>query len=472
MVFNSLQFVLFFALVLSLYWTLPPSPRGGAGRRNVLLLVASYFFYAQWNWRFLGLIVVSTCVDYVIGRLLDDEQRRHRGALLATSMIVNLGILGAFKYANFFLDSFDQMASRFGLEASSPAIDVLLPVGISFYTFQTMSYTIDVYRGRLAPVRSFLTFATFVAYFPQLVAGPIERARDLLPQIEEPRSRPDRTTIESGIGLILLGLVKKVVLADGIAGVADRAFQDPGGISWIAAVAGVLAFAVQIYGDFSGYTDIARGVSRLLGIELTLNFTQPYLSRNITEFWRRWHITLSNWLRDYLYIPLGGNRKGPRRTYVNLMTTMLLGGLWHGASWNFVLWGGIHGLLLVLHRLFLGGRVTDAPLVWRDAPRVLATATAVCLAWIPFRAAGFGDTVDVVRALAFQGGTWSASDVVVTAVLLGMMLAIDLLARRAVLRPQLLAARPQLSGALVTASLLAVVLFSGGAPRPFVYFQF
>ena len=306
MLFNSLQFAAFFLAFLAVYHQL----RGRS--RAALLLVGSYVFYGLWDWRFLGLLALSTVVDFTIGWRLDrTDNARRRSGLLAVSMTVNLGLLGVFKYANFFVDSFAALLDDIGLEPNEPFLSIVLPVGISFYTFQTMSYTIDIYRRRLEPVRDLLVFATFVAYFPQLVAGPIERARVLLPQLvdDDRRVGPDR--VVSGLSLILLGLFKKVVLADGVAGIADRAFDDPGSQSWVAAAAGVLAFAIQIYGDFSGYTDVARGVSRLLGIELTLNFTQPYLSRNITEFWRRWHISLSNWLRDYLYIPLGGKPRRP-----------------------------------------------------------------------------------------------------------------------------------------------------------------
>ena len=333
MLFNSVQFVLFFVAVVVMHWAATPR------WRNPILLAASYIFYGMWDWRFLGLLLVSTFVDYSVGRLLEgDRPERTRRALLATSVTVNLGILGFFKYANFFADGFVDLAGSIGLAPGQFTLQVILPVGISFYTFQTMSYSIDVYRRRLEPCRSVVDFATYVAYFPQLVAGPIERAHNLLPRLQRTDRSIGRAEIESGLGLILLGLVKKVVLADGVASVADKAFSDPSGLSFVAVAAGVVAFSIQIYGDFSGYTDIARGVSRLLGVELLLNFRQPYLARNITEFWRQWHISLSNWLRDYLYIPLGGNRRGSTLTVVNLMITMLLGGLWHGASWTFVFW--------------------------------------------------------------------------------------------------------------------------------------
>ncbi len=467
MLFNSVQFVLFFVAVLAMHWAAAPR------LRNPILVVASYVFYGMWDWRFLGLLLVSTLVDYWVGRFLEgDRSPPARRAFLATSMIVNLGILGFFKYANFFADGFVDLAGSVGLAPGRFTLDVILPVGISFYTFQTMSYSIDVYRRRLEPCRSLIDFATYVAYFPQLVAGPIERAHNLLPRLQQTDRSIGRPEIESGLGLILLGLVKKVVLADGVASVADKAFDDPAGLSFVAVAAGVLAFSIQIYGDFSGYTDIARGVSRLLGVELLVNFQQPYLARNITEFWRQWHISLSNWLRDYLYIPLGGNRSGPQRTHVNLMITMLLGGLWHGASWNFVVWGGLHGLYLVVHRLARAGRVSTRQPSWRDVPAIGLTFGIVSLTWIFFRAADFGAAADVFRALALQSGFTDRGDLLLVAVALIAMIAIDVSTRFELVSAALLRRHPAAAGAMISTALLSLLLFSGGVPRPFVYFQF
>ncbi len=467
MLFNSVQFALFFAIVIAAYWRSPPR------LRNPILLVGSYFFYANWDWRFLGLLLISTVVDFSIGaRLSRANTSWVRKVLLAVSMLVNLGILGVFKYANFFVDSFADVLRDVGLEPNEPFLSVILPVGISFYTFQTMSYTIDVYRRRLEPVSDFIVFATFVAYFPQLVAGPIERARILLPQLQSNDRSLSLDRVQSGLGLILLGLFKKVVLADGVAGAADRAFTDPATLSSVSVAVGVLAFAIQIYGDFSGYTDMARGVSRLLGIELTLNFSQPYLSRNITEFWRRWHISLSNWLRDYLYIPLGGNRHGVIRTYLNLMITMLLGGLWHGASWNFVVWGGLHGLFLVAHRLVFGGSVSDQPLRPRDLPSVALTFATVAAVWIFFRAEDFSVSAAVFRGLWFQSGELLAGDAIVVLWAFVTMIVVDSGARAQLFSPTVLRRQPATSGIVVGLALAGILLFSGGVPRPFVYFQF
>lgn len=482
MLFNSVQFFLFFVSFATLYWALP------ARARNGLLLAGSYLFYGMWDWRFLSLLALSTVVDYTVGaKLATTQNQRARKILLIGSLVVNLGMLGIFKYLNFFAASFASMLENVGLAPNRPLLNVLLPVGISFYTFQTMSYTIDVYRNRINPVANFIDFATFVAYFPQLVAGPIERAKLLLPQITKRERSISKDTIASGVGLIVLGLAKKVVLADGVAHIADRAFDSPAELSWIAICAGVLAFAIQIYGDFAGYTDIARGVSRLLGIELSVNFSQPYLSRSITEFWRRWHISLSNWLRDYLYISLGGNRRGAIRTYVNLMATMLLGGLWHGASWNFVVWGGLHGLYLVVHRLLTDqllthrlltnrprrqGAVLDRAVAVRDLPAIATTFCLVAGTWIFFRAPDFATSAQIFRGLAFQSGAWMPAELIVVTIAAIAMFATDYSARTGRLHPGLLSQRPALCGALTTAALAAIVLFSGEAPRPFVYFQF
>lgn len=352
MLFNSSQFIEFFVIFYILYLFV----RQRLHLRNILLLIASYIFYASWNWMFLSLIMISTFVDYNIGRKLgktpDDtkSQQRKRKILLLQSLAVNLGILGIFKYFNFFADSFADLLHLFGITADPLTLNVILPLGISFYTFQTISYTFDIYRKQLKPVESFIDFATFVAFFPQLVAGPIERASRLLPQIQSVLPiRLDQ--VYTGLYLILMGYFKKVVIADNAAIVANEIFNNYSTYQGLDIVLGVLAFAFQIYGDFSGYTDIARGIAKLMGFELMLNFRLPYFAVSPSDFWNRWHISLSTWLRDYLYIPLGGNRKGTYKTYRNLMITMLLGGLWHGAAWNFVLWGAFHGAILVLYRM-------------------------------------------------------------------------------------------------------------------------
>ncbi len=469
MVFNSVVFAVFLATILVVYWATP------ARYRNIILLIGSYVFYGWWDYRFLSLLLISTVVDFSVGRRMhrtEDESQRRRWLL--TSAAVNLGILGFFKYSGFFVDSLSSLTSSLGLGELSTALRVVLPVGISFYTFQTMSYTFDIYRRRIEPTRSILDFGTYVAYFPQLVAGPIERAQRLLPQVENhdrPPPRGDR--LVAGIGLIAAGFFKKVVLADGVAGVVNTMFADPGTYSWISTAVGVLAFGIQIYGDFAGYTDIARGVSKLLGIDLVLNFSEPYLARNITEFWRRWHISLSDWLRDYLYIPLGGNRGSALATYRNLMITMLLGGLWHGASWNFVFWGGLHGLYLVAHRLARGGTVDAGPVRWRQAPSILVTFFFVTIAWVFFRADTFEASWQILgNILTLADGVTIGEDVALVAILGLATLFVDLTNRNGFDAVRLVRRSPALAGAAAAVVVAAVVVFSGGTPEPFIYFQF
>ncbi|HMZ52611.1 MAG TPA: MBOAT family O-acyltransferase, partial [Candidatus Sumerlaeota bacterium] len=318
MTFNSLAFLIFLPIVLGLYYLLP------FRWQNRMLLLASYVFYGWWNWKFLILILISPTVDYVCGMLLDRSQdQRTRRRILITSMAMNLIVLGYFKYANFFIDSAHAALAALGIPFTPLVLDVVLPIGISFHTFQSMSYAIDIYRGKLKPIRRIDDFALFVAYFPQLVAGPIERAANLLPQIVTPR-RITADGFVSGFWLVLLGYVKKTAIADAVAPFVNDSFaraHDPtaGGLEILGAA---YLFAIQIYGDFSGYSDIARGISRMMGIELMVNFRMPYLATSVTDFWRRWHISLSTWLRDYLYIPLGGNRHGLKKTYRNLMLTM------------------------------------------------------------------------------------------------------------------------------------------------------
>jgi alginate O-acetyltransferase complex protein AlgI len=349
----------------------------------------------------------------------------------------------------------------------------VLPVGISFYTFQTMSYTIDVYRRRMEPTRRFLDFALFVSFMPQLVAGPIERAKHLLPQFASRRTVPRVADLQSGALLVLLGLLKKVAVADAVAPYVNDVFEDPGAASAPMLVVATYLFAIQIYADFSGYTDIARGTARLLGIDLMRNFAQPYLSRDVTEFWRRWHISLSTWLRDYLYVPLGGNRSGLRRTYVNLMLVMLLGGLWHGAAWTFVVWGGLHGTALALHRR-LGGRPHRVEMpTWADLVPIIATFHFVCLAWVFFRANSFGDALDALAGVvSLRGGGVDASAVAMLGLTGGIVLAIDLVQRHARDQTPMLRWPQYAQGAFYGLCVAAIVLFSGATPVPFIYFQF
>lgn len=472
MQFNTFEFLVFFTIVLCVYWLL--SHR----QQNAFLLVASYVFYGWWDWRFLFLLFATTVVDFYVGLALgkrDDERARRR--ILLGSLVANLGVLALFKYYGFFVDSAVGAFGRLGIDLNPLSLEIILPVGVSFYTFQSMSYTIDVYRKRMAPCRSLLDFSLFVSFFPQLVAGPIERATRLLPQIEGARQRPSERGVLTAVALIVEGLLRKVVIADLAAPVVNRVFALGGDSSWNSLIVATLAFGLQIYGDFSGYSAIARGTARLLGIELMHNFREPYLARNITEFWRRWHISLSSWLRDYLYVPLGGNRRGRSRTYLNLLIVMLLGGLWHGAALTFVVWGAVHGLMLAGHKLLLdvrgsGSQEPDGPLRIRDLPAIVLTFGLVHVAWIFFRAEDVGTAFTFLRRIVTrQPGFFDIRDAVLVAALLLGTLAVDLLSRAARGRALELR-RPLPLGFAVGMGLAAIVIASGSEVTPFIYFQF
>jgi D-alanyl-lipoteichoic acid acyltransferase DltB (MBOAT superfamily) len=376
-IFHSFDFIVFFVVTLAVYWRLPHRAQ------NALLLTASYVFYGYVHPWFVTLIAGTTFVDYWVARGMDARPARKR-QLLAVSLVANLGLLGFFKYFGFFAENVQAALAALHWQVSLPVLQVMLPVGISFYTFQELSYTIDVYRGRLRARRSLLDLATFVAFFPQLVAGPIERAAHLLPQIESPR-RFSWPAARDASFLIAWGYFKKLVVADNVGIIANKVFslQDPAGpVLW----AGVLAFGVQIYADFSAYSDLARGTARWFGIDLMLNFNQPYLARGPVDFWRRWHISLSTWFRDYVYIPLGGSRGGPWRTARNLLVTFLVSGFWHGASWNFVLWGAYHGVLVAVSRLLSPLVRLPAWLAHAVVPlRIAGMFVLTHIGWLMFR---------------------------------------------------------------------------------------
>lgn len=472
MLFNSWEFLVFLPLVVGVYYTL--AHRG----QNLFLLLASYFFYGWWDYRFCGLLALSTIVDYLVSQRMAQAEGSRRKHLLWISLITNLGILGFFKYFNFFVDSAGGLLGSLGMQANMPVLQVILPVGISFYTFQTLSYSIDVYRGRLEPSKNPIDFALYVSFFPQLVAGPIERATHLLPQIQRKRT-VCWDQLCSGGQLIFLGFVKKLLIADVVAGPVNEIFADPGSQSSMTLLIGLYLFSIQIYCDFAGYSDIARGCARILGIDLMRNFEHPYFSTSITEFWRRWHISLSGWLRDYLYIPLGGNRKGVVKTYRNLMLTMLLGGLWHGANWTFVVWGALHGLYLSVHKFFLGDRRaetelrTRTPIGWvRDLGLMFVTFNLVALTWIFFRAENVSAAwIYLTGILSFSGGiaTFGLSKLIMA---VGILLLIDV--------PQYLTGRHTamlrmwwpLRAAVYVGCILLFCLLRSDGEQTFIYFQF
>ncbi len=485
MIFTTPQFVVFFVLFFAVYLSAP------ARARKVLLLLGSYGFYGSWNAKFLLLIVGSTLLDFYVGRALADAlDATRRKRLVTLSVVLNLGALGFFKYFDFFVESAVSGLASLGVEASAPVLHVLLPVGISFYTFQTMSYTIDVYRRTLEPTDSLLDFALYVSFFPQLVAGPIERASHLLPQIA--RVHEGLPAKANGLLLIALGCFKKVVIADNVAALVEATYTDPSAVHAPALWLGTYAFAIQIYCDFSGYSDIAVGLGRLLGLDIMQNFASPYAAAGPAEFWRRWHISLSSWLRDYLYIPLGGNRGGWWRVRRNLLLTMLLGGLWHGAAWNFVLWGAWQGLLLVLFRpdwlRRLGERIEARPVrrVISQVVRRLVFFHLVCIGWALFRAASLSDCRIIVGKLlspaALDLGAWlpevRASGEGPWLCLIGASMAALLLVQNlwphdtGRLADRLGRAPFALRFACVAVLLYACMVFAPERPPPFLYFQF
>lgn len=394
MLFIEFRFFVFLGVVLAVHWLL----RGNT-RRKLWLLGCSYFFYAAWDWRFLSLILISTILDYTTAlRMQASDSLAAKRRWLLVSVAGNLSILGFFKYFDFFAGSLADLAGLLGVHLTHATLSIVLPVGISFYTFQTMSYSLDVYHGKMKPRRNLLDVALFVAFFPQLVAGPIVRARDFLPQLDTLRDK-HRVDVRACLILFLVGFVKKACVADNLSPYVDAYFAEPALYNSLSAWVAILFYAVQIYCDFSGYSDMAIASAGLLGYRLPVNFKAPYLAVGISDFWRRWHISLSSWLRDYLYIPLGGNRCSRPRQYANLMITMLLGGLWHGAAWRFVAWGGLHGVALVAEHEGRRRGINWSRLGRLAAP--LGTALTfywVCITWIFFRAQTFGQAVVALRA--------------------------------------------------------------------------
>jgi D-alanyl-lipoteichoic acid acyltransferase DltB (MBOAT superfamily) len=411
MLFNSVQFIIFFPTVVAIYFLLPHR------HRWVLLLAASYYFYAAWKLEYTLLIFTSTAVDYVVARqMARTEHLAQRRIYLGISLLVNLGLLFGFKYFNFFNESLRATFNLFNIFYNVPAFQLLLPVGISFYTFQTLSYVVDVYRGKVAPERHFGIYALYVAFFPQLVAGPIERATHLLPQFHQ-RMTFDQARIASGLRLILWGMFKKVVIADRLALYVNQVYDQPSNHGALTLLLASYFFAFQIYCDFSGYSDIAIGVARVMGFNLMENFRQPYMARSIAGFWRRWHISLSTWFRDYVYIPLGGNRVPQWRWYSNLFIVFLVSGLWHGAAWHFVVWGTLHGLLVVVEVALSGATLWGARRLGREEPlrvpatiSIFATFHLVLFTWIFFRANTLADALLIVGRLLTGAGTnsWAA----------------------------------------------------------------
>lgn len=483
MVFSSFRFAGFLIAVLLLLSLI----RSNDWRKRALCF-ASCLFYAAWDYRYLGLLLLISGIDYVAASRIDQTPvPSRRRAWMVFSIVTNLGCLAYFKYADFFIHSLNGVLGGYG--RSIPLLHVFLPAGISFYTFKSMSYTIDVYRRELKPCRTLIEYAMFVSFFPDLIAGPIVRASVFLPQLDTVIG-PTRTRLRDGGSLFLVGLGKKLLIADQAGPIADAVFQNPSVWSCGMAWTGLIAYTLQIYCDFSGYSDMALGTARMLGYDLPENFRMPYLAGNVSEFWQRWHITLSQWLRDYVYIPLGGNRKGPSRTYVNLLLTMLLGGLWHGAGWNFVFWGALHGAALCIHR---GWRTLGFRLP-RLAGQCL-TLLFVALAWVPFRAVDAATTRSMLSRLVSPGSGgnhWIPATVAAGLALVVLGHLIGLWIERAdrtggVLQRyfdmevkayplagrQLVFGLGTVGGAFLTTAIVLIVAFFGATnSSPFIYFRF
>jgi alginate O-acetyltransferase complex protein AlgI len=403
MLFNSIDFAIFLPIVFFLYWFVANK---NLKLQNFLIVAASYLFYGWWDWRFLSLILFSTVIDYTVGRKLRVEENQNtRKILLWTSILVNLGFLGFFKYYNFFLDNFITAFSFLGTEIKSNSLNIILPVGISFYTFQTLSYAIDVYKRKLEPTKDFIAFSAFVSFFPQLVAGPIERASHLLPQFYKKRTF-DYSKAVDGMRQILWGLFKKIVIADNCAEFANQIFNNSADLNGSTLVLGAIFFTFQIYGDFSGYSDIAIGTSRLFGFDLMQNFNFPYFSRDIAEFWRRWHISLSTWFRDYLYIPLGGSKGGTWMKVRNTFIIFIVSGFWHGANWTFIIWGALNAIYFLPLLLTNNNRnnlqtVAQGQLFpsIRELSFMLLTFSLTVFAWIFFRAENIGHAFSYISEI-------------------------------------------------------------------------
>ena len=473
MLFNSLTFVVFFTVVLAIYWNL----HSWNARKNVLL-IASYLFYGAWNPPFALLLFATTAMDFYLGaRIAHAETPRSRRGWLVTSVTVNLSMLGFFKYGNFLLENFQWLLARAGVTYQPPHLDILLPIGISFYTFHSLSYTLDVYRGATQPTRSLRDFLLAVSFFPQLVAGPIVRAADFLPQCDAPPA-PRKGRFYWGLLLMTLGLFEKVVLADTLlSSSAESVFNYGGPLQSLDAWTGALAFAGQIFFDFAGYSICAIGAALCLGFNLKDNFRFPYAAVGFSDFWRRWHISLSTFLRDYLYIPLGGNRSGAMRAAINLMIVMFIGGLWHGAAWTFVVWGLIHGLGLVIERVF---RAVYKNATWTETfagkfVLGLGTYAAVCLAWVFFRAADFTTASRLIRAMtgALHGGDAILSTREILQV--GIVTACLLVAHWSLRETSIEAAVARVPRWLVTSiwtTMICAIILTQGNGSAFIYFQF
>ena len=482
MLFNSLDFAFFLPIVFALYWL----AKRNIKLQNTILLISSYYFYACWDWRFLSLILISSLVDFLVGIALSNQEHVvKRKVLLWTSISVNIGFLAFFKYYNFFVEEFVAVFSMFGREIQANSLNIILPIGISFYTFQTLSYSIDIYKRKLEPSRDFIAFSAFVSFFPQLVAGPIERASNLLPQFLRQRTF-DYSNAVMGMQQILWGLFKKMVIADNCAELANMIFNNSADYSGSTLLLGAIFFSFQIYGDFSGYSDIAIGTARLFGIKLMKNFDFPYFSRDIAEFWRRWHISLSSWFRDYVYIPLGGSRVKKAKNIRNVFIVFAVSGLWHGANWTFLIWGILNAIFF-LPLLLLDTNRNHLDIVakgklfpsFKELIAILSTFGITVLAWVFFRAESLTHAISYLDSM-FNLDLFSIPHIMdmpkvkISLVLLTLFVCIEWLGREGAFAIDVLEKKLNGVQRLILYSFIVflIVMYSPTSENPFIYFQF
>jgi len=482
MLFNSLDFAFFLPIVFALYWL----AKRNIKLQNTILLISSYYFYACWDWRFLSLILISSLVDFLVGIALSNQEHVvKRKVLLWTSISVNIGFLAFFKYYNFFVEEFVAVFSMFGREIQANSLNIILPIGISFYTFQTLSYSIDIYKRKLEPSRDFIAFSAFVSFFPQLVAGPIERASNLLPQFLRQRTF-DYSNAVMGMQQILWGLFKKMVIADNCAELANMIFNNSADYSGSTLLLGAIFFSFQIYGDFSGYSDIAIGTARLFGIKLMKNFDFPYFSRDIAEFWRRWHISLSSWFRDYVYIPLGGSRVKKAKNIRNVFIVFAVSGLWHGANWTFLIWGILNAIFF-LPLLLLDTNRNHLHIVakgklfpsFKELIAILSTFGITVLAWVFFRAESLTHAISYLDSM-FNLDLFSIPHIMdmpkvkVSLVLLTLFVCIEWLGREGAFAIDVLEKKINGVQRLILYSFIVFLIgmYSPTSENPFIYFQF
>ena len=465
--FITITFLVFTLATLVIYWLMKDQ------FRTPILLVTSYIFYAFWDWRFLALLMLLTISNYwLTRRMYVSDSLKKKKQILIVCLSINLLVLAVFKYLGFFGEGLSRLLELIGLNADLSTISIILPLGLSFFIFQTSSYVIDVYRGNLKPEASFVNFATFVVYFPHMAAGPIMPARVLIPQIASGKIRPNFNQVQSGLFLISIGLFRKIVIADTLAPMVNRILDNPGSFDWKSLIIASIGFGLQIYGDFAGYSAIARGVSRLFGIEMMVNFRQPYLATSVTDFWRRWHISLSTWFRDYLYVPLGGNKRSQTRTYLNLLIVMTLAGLWHGAAFGFIVWGLLHGIFLIVDKFFMLHRAKRKEF---EPIKILfgwlLTQAAVFFAWIFFRNPDISDAVGILTSIASRtSGIFEISDALLVCSIFILSFFLDFAEK--MYRGEKNKYFDLLIGMSIGGLLLISAVLKSSTIVPFIYFRF